>query len=227
MKKVGIFIAVIMLASVAGMIITCNQIANSVEENSKKFPITYTKEAAPIYLALFGEKESIHDAETTTVKGRNPISDFAYGDDYFIEISKLNCPANGPLDSLISISFKETEMSLNVDYTSPFSRLPVVSSYARQNQESSRHLYVTVFGDGVSQVSKNDSTIVYQGKLKNLGLRYFLNGPQDIYMRQEQEPYERVRVIFARRKNSTYLVLMARKDEAEKNQIAFNDQIFN
>ncbi|WP_133235800.1 hypothetical protein [Mucilaginibacter psychrotolerans] len=226
MKKTVIVILTFTLLGAVTMIITCNRMANTVAENSKEFPIIYTKTVDSAYLSLFGAKDSIHDAETMTVKGRKPISAFAYGNEYFIEISKLNCPANRPLDSIITISYKETRMSQNVVYTSPFSRLSVISSYAAQNQETSQHLYVTIFGDGISQISKNDSTIIYQGKLKNFGLKYSLNSLQNIYLRQEEKQIEPVRIIFARRNNSTYLVLIGKKSTGGADERTFDGRVF-
>ncbi|OOQ61134.1 hypothetical protein [Mucilaginibacter pedocola] len=225
MKKFAIIISVAAFAYIVAMVVTCNRISNAVDETAKEHPITYPAGVDTSFSGLFNAKENISDAETTIVKGRNPVSDFTYGNDHFIEISRLNCSADGPLDSLISVSFKDTRMSQNVIYTGTSSRLPVESLFAHRNQESSAHVYVTIFGDGLSQISKNDSTLIYQGKLKKFGLKYFKDSTQDIYIRREKAPYQPVRIIFARRNNSTYLVLMAKASKGRGYESAIDEHI--
>jgi len=217
---------VVIAGSVGSIALLTVHVNNKVEFNSRKYPITNSDGAAPGYLRLFNDTGKVHDVQTMSIKGRHPVVDFAYGDDYFVEISKLNCNEPGPLDSLITVDMAHAEMSMSVIFTSPpNSGLPFTTSYAHRKQDSSNHVFVTLNGK-VRQSTKNDSTLVYLIALKDLGLKYNPERKQDIYIRREKKEPRAYRVIFARRQGGIYLVLIAGKNESVDSRSSFAEGVF-
>jgi hypothetical protein len=225
MNKWVTFILLALAGAIGGMIIIGVQASSSLKENTEKFPITYSAHADTSYLKLFAGTSKISEAQASIIKGKNPIINFTYAKDYAVELSKLNCSTPGPLNSIISIKVVSAEMSMNVSYTSPASQLPFDGGYLWGVQDKGEHIYATLYGAGIRMIAQNDSTITYQGVLKNFGLKYHPDSPQDIYFHSEGDERPLVRFIFARRNNNVYLVTIA-GDKQTESRGDFGENIF-
>ena len=85
--------------------------------------------------------------------------------------------------------------------------------YLAESEKISSHIFLTLAGDSLQEVSKNDSVISYHLICKNFSIQYGKTGPVDIYMVGDEIGFGRtidmpLDLLFLRRGNAIYFFIM-------------------
>lgn len=212
-RKYRLFVIIIFAICILAYIIF--NAYRSFKENSRN-PI-YTLSYIPDdYVKLFNNsaKEKLHILITTGFKLRNPISDINYGDNLDLEVTKINCKPSFNIKKDIIESHEDPSATTFESYlTSNISN--ITTNYNPESNKTASKIYLSMVGDSITTIVKNDSVACYYLKPKNVTVQYSPNGIKEMFIEKKyfytsDEPIE---IMFLKRNNQLYYLFLASKNE--------------
>jgi hypothetical protein len=221
MKRNNKFRNIVYLAATCFLVYIGIFIYQSVIEDSKNpfeilnaAPEDYTnifnKTTLPKLLLKIGAKYKL----------RNPLLYVSYDKIYNLEVTKINIkPGFKPGSDVIEKS-DEPEGSFPVSRI-PYDETTCITTYKGTSTEAASKIYLSLNGDSVRTVFKNDSIACYYLKLKNASVQYKLNGVYEIYVRSNTKLYffssePSVSLMFLKKQNYLYFLLLTVNDDKVK-----------
>jgi len=166
------------------------------------------------YLNLFNNniKKRLKSEENIYHKFRDTVSGFLYDDKYNIELTKINTVANLNLakDIIESNTQDNFVFSDGMGGVVPLYEANFQSGYKVNSTESASKIYLSLVGDSIKTVIKNDTIASYYLKLKYVCIKYFPNGVPEIKIDAENKR-QAVCITFLTKRNSLYFFLLTTK----------------
>jgi hypothetical protein len=198
-----------------------NSIYHAIIQDSKN-PFEVLNTAPDDYINQFNKiaQQKLFLKIAAKYKLRNPLLYASYDKKYNLEVTKIN----------IKHSFKlgrdVVEKSGDADGSFPASRIPYdettcTITYNGTSTEAASKIYLSLNGDSVRTVFKNDSIACYYLKLKNASVQYTLHGVYEIYMQSNAKLYffstePSVSLMFLKKQNYLYFLLLTVNDDKVK-----------
>jgi len=177
-------------------------------------PSTYTllaEDSAIIFKAALGK---IKVQEIYRSKERGPISHLVFDNKFRIAIYKIELNSTANMNDLLHVKEKNLDQSLGVDY-----RVTGLSYfyllYKGGKSKPISQVYLSIGGDSVSTVVKNDSLASYHLLCENLSFKYSPDEPTDLYFESridfEAVEYQKISldILLLRKTGALYLLIMA------------------
>lgn len=152
-------------------------------------------------------------------KVREPISMLFFDQNYHLIIYKINLTEIKSLQEIIHTEIKAANRSVGYPYSVYGDNI----FFNFQTKAGLTHpvskIYLTLSGDSLKIIAKNDSVMAYHLRCKNFSLRYGENNPVDIFVKGKEGSLGRTPVIpmdilFLRRQKNVFLfVLTPRNDD--------------
>jgi len=176
------------------------------------------------YLNLFNaqtqESKKLISKSTLSFKLRNAISYLNYDEDYSIEVTKIN--VNSSLifkkdivegHKKISGGFSGSEMSYHENN--------IFTNYRAISQDKASKIYLSLYGDSVRTVLKNDSVAYYYLKMEKAYVQYNLGGIYEIFAESDKKLFffsknRPVSLLFLKKRDSLYFLLLTTNDDNTK-----------
>lgn len=177
------------------------------------------------YINLFKStaQKKIAVTYTSFAKYRDSISYLVYDKKYDIEISKIRTGANLNLEKDIIDSYKEPNgvFSNNTTGVMPYNENNFEINYKGESTESAIKIYLSLLGDSIKTIVKNDSIANYFLNVKNMFVQYkpdsvyqiFIEAKTHFYFFSEKQP---VSLMFLKKNNTLYFLLLTIRNDDDK-----------
>ena len=170
------------------------------------------------YLSLFtGEaQQKLIPIISEKTASRNVLSKFTYDRQYRIFVYKIDVTGNASLKDMISEATKGTGLTYDIAYHS-FGNRTIEISYKPGKTTAAKRLYLTVEGDSLLGLIKNDTLCYYYLKCSKFSLCYDEKEPNDFVIETvppiiytvKELPFN---VAFIKQNNSLYFVFLSVED---------------
>lgn len=214
-KKTGT--RIILFLCIAGIIIyLIFKIVNAFGDNARAFaedlPITYSLAAEDSNLIAVKYRSKITVNKVLNSKVRNSISLVTFDQKYSLIFYKIGLSKDISLKTLINTQIKSVDRSTGYTYSvvdNNFFRFQYKAGIVKPASQ----IYLTLSGDSLQTIAKNDSTVSYHLLCSNLSLRYTEEEPIDIYVAGQQKAFGRtvkipMDILFLKRNRAVYLLLL-------------------
>jgi hypothetical protein len=194
-------------------------ISKAAKEDSQN-PITVITTIPSDYLNLFNSttKQKLTLQSAAKFKLSNTICYLNYDNKYDLELTKININSPFDIDKNIVEDYKESKSVVSDRYL-PNNKVDFTSNYITISSENISKIYLSLYGDSIRTITKNDSVAYYYLKLKNVSIQHQPNGVKEIFIDAKTEFYlftkkPQISLAFIRKQNSLYFLLLAAKDDS-------------
>jgi hypothetical protein len=183
--------------------------------NDPNDPIVLSNIAPSNYVNLFSQlaQHKLRLKETMSFKLRGTISFFYYDEKYDLEVTKIKMKPGRNLKNDVVETY--TKPDGKVDYSVPFHETQFTTNYKDPSTESISKIFLSLHGDSAQTITKNDSIASYYLKLKNVTVQYNQGGVKEIFIDANTSDHP-INLMFLKRSNSLYFLLLAPKDNDTK-----------
>lgn len=192
------------------------KIVNGFSENDKalneRLPSAYSiaKEDSNLIAKEYIEKMKLIEVYRSNV--RNPIALISFDTAYRLIMYKINLSKDASLKSIIRDQIKDVDRSTGKTYNIIDNNLFYRFQYQAGTTKPTSKVYLTLSGDSLKTVIKNDSIFSYHLLCKNFSIRYDENAPIDIFV-EGQESFGMTSIIpmdimLLKRNKIVYLLVM-------------------
>jgi len=177
------------------------------------------------YINLFNNsaKEKLTVTYTSFAQYRDSISYLVYDKKYDVEISKIRAATNLNLEKDIINSYKKPDgfSSSSTVGIAPYNENNFVINYRAESTESASKIYLSLLGDSIKTIVRNDSIANYFLNVKNMFVQYKPDSVYQIYIEAKSNFYfftqkQPVSLMFLRKNNSLYFLLLTVKNDGDK-----------
>ncbi|MBB6126371.1 hypothetical protein [Mucilaginibacter lappiensis] len=180
----------------------------------QKSPVNYTN--------LFDAeaKKKIVLQSAVSFKHRNSVAYYIYDKKYGLEVTQINIKQN----LLFRKDLAETHTTEG--YSFPDAKLPFneggfTTNYNVISKDAASKIYLSLRGDSIHTLLKNDSVAYYFLKLQQVYISYVPKGVYDIYIQANTKFYffskkQPVSLMFLKRNDALYFLLLTVNDADEK-----------
>lgn len=217
--KKGVFVLAIfiIIAGVIGLVKLFNKATNTFSEMRESLD-----NSLPVSYELSQEDSSLIDSSywlKTKVnavfrdRNRMPASFLIIDSQYSLFINHLVIDSNEKLNRLFKIEQKKVRVSSGYIY-SVYDNNPLFEfSYFANPVKISNKIYLSFFGDSLSNKTSGDSIIIYKLVCSNFSLRYQLGAPIDIFMERKTGFFDsnkkiKTEILFLKRAGSFYMLIL-------------------
>jgi hypothetical protein len=146
-------------------------------------------------------------------QGREPVSLIYFDRKYHLIIYKFTLDKSIPLGDLLHLTIKNVDQTIGAVYKvishNNFFKFQLNDAPGR----SVSNVYLTLAGDSLQNVVKNDSMVGYHLSCTNLSIRYDENGPIDIFMVGAEKMLGAttdipMNILFSKQKRNLFLLIM-------------------
>ena len=167
------------------------------------------------FISLFKKDINITAKQThfDDQKNRNPVSDFIYNDRYAVFVTKIKIKTSLNSFPIIAEQFHETKMTDNVVYNT------ISSGYSELNYFldtlSTSKIYLTLYGDSIKSIIKNNSVQGYFLINKEFSISYKNDGIVNLLMKatDDRYPLPSVLLFLVHQKSLYFICISALKPE--------------
>lgn len=94
----------------------------------------------------------------------------------------------------------------------------ITTNYNPESNTTASKIYLSLFGDSVTTVVKNDSLACYYLKSKNVTIQYSPNGVKEMFIEKKYfyNSNEPIDIMFLKRNNQLYYLFLVSKNEDYK-----------
>jgi len=173
------------------------------------------------YLNLFFSNTIVKDSVRIVFhyKHRSAIGLFSYDGRFAVEIIKIDSSFKMAVNKIIVEKFENSIITSEAIYI-PFDESGFKTDYQLAGNSGINNIYMTMYGDSIKTVLKNDSIASYYLKLKNLSVTYNISLEEAIFADASQGFGQfsniPIDVAFVRKNGALYFVLLAPKNAASK-----------
>ena len=177
-------------------------------------PSEYTETMPVDYNGLFNQDalQKLASTGTLTVKLRNAISYLRYDKKYNLELTKIDISPRFKLTNDIIEGYTQAAGHLPLAMV-PFEGVAYNTSYKSESTAKASKIYLSLVGDSVKTLLKNDSMAYYYLKLKNAYVQYKLGDVYEIEAQTntklfffDDEPP--VSLLFVKKQNELYYLFL-------------------
>lgn len=190
----------------------------SFKEDSRN-PIHLLNSLPHDYNKLFNNsiREKLYHSKTVGFKLRNPISYIDYDNNFDLEITKINCKPSFNIEKDIMESHEEPSATMAESYL-PNNISNITTNYNPESNTIASKIYLSLVGDSVTTIVKNDSLACYTLKSKNVTIQYSPNGVKEIFIEKKDfyTSNEPIEIMFLKRNSRLYYLFLASKNEDSK-----------
>ena len=163
------------------------------------------------------QNDSIVFIETWTWKYRNPVSFFYVSSRYYLQLYKMDTAFNYSLKNAIKEVFSNAHSWTYTPYIID-DRTKMEFLYKETKPLKPKNVYLDLFGDSTQVIRKNDTIAYYYSKCVNFSIKFDPQKPMDIYGESHSERKNEIplEIMFLRRNNKLYLLLLSAKDDESK-----------
>jgi hypothetical protein len=177
------------------------------------------------YINLFKStaQEKMAITYTSFAKYRDSITYLVYDKKYDIEISKIRTITNLNLEKDIIDSYKEPNgfSSSNTVGVAPYNENNFEINYKGESTETASKIYLSLLGDSIKTIVKNDSIANYFLNVKGMFVQYkpdnvyqfYIEAKKHFYFFSEKQP---VSLMFLKKNNILYFLLLTTKNDEDK-----------
>ncbi|MDF2435360.1 MAG: hypothetical protein JWP44_4991, partial [Mucilaginibacter sp.] len=227
-KFIGI-IALIFIALIIGLIYFTTIDAKNEARILKAQPLSYSRDIPKDYSQLFNDDVKLSLADdvklslsmTTYSKFRNPIAEFYYKKNYYLEIYRI-----AHVDTLSINNMVEEQFSSSTDYSLgdyltnvSYRKTPFVIEYKLGVPDTLNKIYFVLGGINSHVLKKSNNIAYYSSNFSYFLIRYNKNGEKDFHGKVKDEndvdnlPLE---LVFLKRNGNLYLIILTVLNKATK-----------
>jgi hypothetical protein len=174
------------------------------------------------YINLFNAvaQKKIVLQSTISLKYRNNVTHYIYDKKYSLEVTKIGIKSNLRLRRDIVENYKSEDGNFpNVSL--PINETDFTTNYNGTSTDTASKIYLSLHGDSIHTMLKNDSIAYYFLKLKSVYISYAPKGTYDIYIQANTKFYfftknKPVSLMFIKKNNTVYFLLLTVKDTDEE-----------
>jgi hypothetical protein len=158
-----------------------------IKENSNN-PMTFMAKPPIEYLGLFNfsAQQKLNYTGGGKFKLRNAIFFFDYDNYYNLEITKINCTHSFKPGKDIVFAQADGEIP---NSTVPSDGEYLTSGFSTNSPDTVQKLYLSLQGDSIKTIKKNDTLVYYYLEVKNAYVQYHPKGLYQIYMQAKPKFY--------------------------------------
>jgi hypothetical protein len=213
LKRVRNIVLLIILLGFIGYIISiCYQLNQSVSADPPVVTNSIPKDYTSLFSKIYNEKFVVRTS--FNYKYRSAICLFSYTDSYALEMIKIDSSFNLPVGKIIYESSNSTIETNGAIYT-PFDEFGFKTDYLSKGSNKISKINLTLFGDSLKTIVKNDSIVNYNLKLKNLSVSYNSSNVEAIFCDASEglNQFSEIplSIAFVKKKGSLYFILFAPK----------------
>ena len=200
----GIFIIVVCITTY-----TIFNIYRSFREDARN-SMTVSNKIPDDYNEVFNNsaKTKLHIQITSYFQLRNPVASINYNDQFDLAMTEINCIPSFDIKKDIVESYKKPSSTIAESYL-PIDVPNITINYIPESKKSASKIYLSLVGDSVTTIVKNDSVVCYYLKPKNVVVQYSPNGVKEIFIEKEYySPDEPIDMMFIKKKSRLYCLLM-------------------
>jgi len=180
-------------------------------------PSTYT--VLPDDSGLIAKKyfDKFKVEEVFNSKSRGPVSYFLFDEKYRVAIYKILIKNNMMFNDSFHVKYEKVGETVGVEYRQ-LARHSFCLLYRGGANSPASQIFLTLGGDSILSVAKNDSIIGYHLLCHDFSIRYTGDEPNDILF-QPKDDFEDTEgipisldILFVKRNGAVYLLLMAPVD---------------
>jgi hypothetical protein len=214
--KIVRLIYILFFAGIVGYLIYI--VINSFNRLSKSsiedLPSSYTISSEDSSLIARQYWPELHADEIYNSKVRTPVSFLSFGNNYEIIIYRIDLEKDKTLDDLILFENKSVATTDRYTYTTIKHNNFFNLSYLTGPVKPVDKIFLTLSGDSIRTITKNDSLISYHLLCRNFSIRYAGDAPKDIFFVGVEGLLAITKVVplnisFLKRGKAVYLLLMA------------------
>lgn len=189
-------------------------IYNNEIQQQKDDPEEFSQTVPKDYLDLFKVK-GISFHESLTSKIRNPVSEFYFKKDYYIQVYKVDTSFFLSLDKITAERYIPNPITTHALYITGTTNLPFDVNYKLKAQKPVSLIYLTLYGDQSHAIVKNDSMAYYHSTFENFSVKFNHESEQYIFSEVNDNYYGMkfpLEIMFLKRKNNLYFILLGVRD---------------
>ena len=184
---------------------------------SEVLPETKTLNKEYKQLITVESQNKVRVIRTINNKVRNAFS-ILECDSNILMIYKIGVMAHSSLNQIIKLEQKNADITTNIIYKG-FNEGLLKFNYASGPPPKALDIYLTFWGRSLKKLHENESIVNYYLELQNLSIAYEKNGVRDICVASDEGRFIHknipVSVLFLKRNNAVYFMLMTGKNEKE------------
>ena len=219
-KRVRIIVLIFCLAILIFVIV---KLVVAIIETNRSFeedlPVSYslTSEDSLLIKDIYRQKIKVNVVHNSKVRG--PVSMLFFDQSYHLIIYKIHLlSGNLPLQNILQTQIRNADRSVGYPYTIYTDNINFKFQCKAGLVSSVSKVYLTVSGDSLRTIAKNDSIIAYNLDCKNLSIRYQDQGPVDIFVVGNEKflsgtnaiPMD---ILFLKRDDNLYFLLLTPRNE--------------
>jgi hypothetical protein len=190
--------------------------------SSAKNSVSLEKRAPQEYVDLFNAKAQqklIFDLGAS-FKLRNNVSIFLFDKEYNLEMTKISAEPKLSFGRDIIESYKNPEGDFP-DNKFSWNENDFTVNYNAISEGIASKIYLSLHGDSIKTILKNDSVACYYLKLKEAFVQYRANDVYEIYSNAKSHLWfftqaQSVSLMFLKKNNSFYFLLLSAKESNRK-----------
>jgi len=211
---------IVVLLLIAGFIVYAIKMFHQLNLETSRNPVIASDTSNANYVSLFNQeaKDELILNKTLSFVQRNPISLFSYNKLYSIEITRINLASDLDLNKDIAEVFAKSERTGNIVYV-PISENGLTVDYRSTSLISPSKIHLTMYGDSIRSIAKNDSLYCDYIKLGDFSIRYEHSDVNEISAENNQSLAVNKRpviLMFFKRHKSLYFLLLTANDLSTK-----------
>jgi len=176
-------------------------------------PITFSHKVPNDYGQLFNTTQKLKLYITTNSPYRNPISEFYFDRNYYIEVYKIAIINDISLNKLVEEEFSDTEFRHGTyEGNASYNETPFFIGYKFGYPDAFEKVYFSLTGINSHIIKKNDSTAYYSSNFSKFSIKYKENGGPDFY--GEMKPWNEdghlpLELLFLRKNKALYIIILS------------------
>lgn len=184
-------------------------------------PISVSNAIPDEYINLFNSsaKQNIAVKSAVGFKLRNTVCYLTYNDNYDIEITKININPSFDLNQNLVESYKKIESTIGDGYL-PEYETDYTTNYKSKSPDTISKIYLSLDGDSIRTLVKNDSVACYSLELKKVGVQYH-TGVNEILIEAKTsflffKHKQPIGLLFLKKHETLYFLTLSSKNKALK-----------
>jgi hypothetical protein len=180
---------------------------------AEHLPSTYTLRAEDSNLILNRYRGKLKVDEVYHSSVRGPVSFISFDKGYKLIIYKIDLAIDSSLKTIFNTEIKSMDRSMGYSYSIMENNIFFRFEHKAGPTRPVSKIYLTLTGDSLQSVVKNDSVISYHLLCDNFSIRYAENDPIDIFVVGKEKMLATTTVIpmdllFLKRDGAIYLLIM-------------------
>jgi len=205
-----LFVIILYIGIIIRIIYAIKQNNDAINEY---LPVSYSITSQDSDLISKKYRDKLEIVEVSNSKVRSSISILKFNKNYHILTYKINLEKDASLDSLFIITKKSVDISTGNSYLTFAKDIIYKFRFIAGTPKPANEVYLTLAGDSLQQIIKNDSINSFYLLCDNLSIRYEMNSPIDLLINSNEKLFGRTEIIpldvlFIKRNGYLYFLLM-------------------